>query len=182
MKPSFARAEGRNYRQLPARARLREKPSPADIFYSKRYSLSQFECKWRDAFFGTGVQAQRSLAAGVRVGNGMKWGGNRNLPPCFGILWVPGVRLALRSSRLLWKATASGLVVSWTPLAITGRSERRFDRWFFADRYRDCAGDRLPGPCLEGSTGICYRPQRVIGLPPSDTTLCFARLGVFDGG
>ena len=44
---------------------------------------------------------------------------NRNLPPCFGILWVPGVMLALRSSRLLWKATAGGLVVSWTPLAIT---------------------------------------------------------------
>ena len=40
MKLSFAHAEGRNYRQLPARARLREKPSPADIVYSKRYSLS----------------------------------------------------------------------------------------------------------------------------------------------
>jgi hypothetical protein len=31
---SFARAQGRNYRQLPARARSREKPSPADILYS----------------------------------------------------------------------------------------------------------------------------------------------------
>jgi hypothetical protein len=33
---SFARAKGRNYRQLPARARSRERPSPADIVYSKR--------------------------------------------------------------------------------------------------------------------------------------------------
>ena len=40
MKLSFARAEGRNYRQLPARARLREKPSPADILYSERYAIS----------------------------------------------------------------------------------------------------------------------------------------------
>jgi hypothetical protein len=31
-----------------------------------------------------------------------------------GILWVyPGVMLALPSSRLLWKATVGGLVVSW---------------------------------------------------------------------
>ncbi|MEA2260613.1 MAG: hypothetical protein QOJ51_3438 [Acidobacteriaceae bacterium] len=36
MKLSFARAEGRNYRQLLAKARSREKPSPADIIYSKR--------------------------------------------------------------------------------------------------------------------------------------------------
>jgi hypothetical protein len=36
VKLSFAHAEGRNYRQLPARARLREEPSPADIFCSKR--------------------------------------------------------------------------------------------------------------------------------------------------
>jgi hypothetical protein len=43
VKLSFAHAEGRNYRQLPARARSREKPSPADIFYSKRYSLSRFD-------------------------------------------------------------------------------------------------------------------------------------------
>jgi hypothetical protein len=35
VKLSFARAKGRNYRQLPARARSREKPSPADIVYSK---------------------------------------------------------------------------------------------------------------------------------------------------
>jgi hypothetical protein len=35
VKLPFAHAEGRNYRQLPARERLREKPSPADIFYSK---------------------------------------------------------------------------------------------------------------------------------------------------
>jgi hypothetical protein len=36
VKLSFAHAEGRNYRQLPARARLREEPPPADIFCSKR--------------------------------------------------------------------------------------------------------------------------------------------------
>jgi hypothetical protein len=36
MKLSFARAEGRNYGQLPARVRLREKPLPADIVCSKR--------------------------------------------------------------------------------------------------------------------------------------------------
>ena len=42
---SFARAKGRNYRQLPDRARLRERPSPADIVYFKRYSLSRFAVK-----------------------------------------------------------------------------------------------------------------------------------------
>jgi hypothetical protein len=42
VKLSFAHAEGRNYRQLPARARLREEPSPADIVYFKRYGLSTF--------------------------------------------------------------------------------------------------------------------------------------------
>jgi hypothetical protein len=36
VKLSFAHAEGRNCRQLPARARLREEPSPADIVYLKR--------------------------------------------------------------------------------------------------------------------------------------------------
>ena len=59
MKLSFAHAEGRNYRQLPAKARLREKPSPADIVYSKRYALSKLECKWRDAFFATGVTSPK---------------------------------------------------------------------------------------------------------------------------
>jgi hypothetical protein len=33
---SFAHAEGRNNRQLLAKARLREKPSPADIVYFKK--------------------------------------------------------------------------------------------------------------------------------------------------
>ena len=66
-----------------------------------------FACKWRDAFFGTGVQAQRSLGFGMRVGGGMNW-------VVDGILWVyPGVMLPLPSSRLLWKATVGGLVVSW---------------------------------------------------------------------
>jgi hypothetical protein len=69
VKLSFARAKGRNYRQLPAKARLREKPRPADIFCSKRYSLSQLACKWQDVFFGTGVQAQRLLGfKSVQIG------------------------------------------------------------------------------------------------------------------
>jgi hypothetical protein len=42
VKLSFAHAEGRNCWQLPDRARLREEPSPADIVYFKRYSLSRF--------------------------------------------------------------------------------------------------------------------------------------------
>ena len=56
MKLSFARAEGRDYRQLPARERLRERPLPADIVC---YISST-------AFFGTGVLAQRLLAFDVR--------------------------------------------------------------------------------------------------------------------
>jgi hypothetical protein len=40
VKLSFAHAEGRNYRQLPDRARLREEPSPADIVCFKRYRFS----------------------------------------------------------------------------------------------------------------------------------------------
>jgi hypothetical protein len=36
VKLSFAHAEGRNCRQLPDRARLREEPSPADIVCFKR--------------------------------------------------------------------------------------------------------------------------------------------------
>jgi hypothetical protein len=53
VKLSFAHAEGRNYRQLPDRARLREKPSPADIVYSKRYSLSQLDVSAEMPFFCT---------------------------------------------------------------------------------------------------------------------------------
>ena len=55
VKLSFAHAEGRNYRQLPAKARLREEPSPADIVYSKRYSLSELDVSGSMSFFGTGV-------------------------------------------------------------------------------------------------------------------------------
>jgi hypothetical protein len=53
VKLSFAHAEGRNYRQLPDRARSREKPSPADIVYSKRYSLSGLHVSGEMHFFGT---------------------------------------------------------------------------------------------------------------------------------
>ena len=80
VKLSFAHAEGRNYRQLPAKARLREKPSPADIAGM--------------LFFGTEVQAQRSLGFGVRVGSGMKWVQT-------GFCGCPGLMLALASSRRL---------------------------------------------------------------------------------
>jgi hypothetical protein len=58
---SFAHAEGRNYRQLPDRARLREKPSPADIVYFKRYSVSELDVSGRMSFLGTGVQSRRLL-------------------------------------------------------------------------------------------------------------------------
>jgi hypothetical protein len=64
VKLSFARAEGRNYRQLPDRATLREEPPPAEIFYSKRYSLSRFDVSGSMIFFRHGSNAQRSL---VRV-------------------------------------------------------------------------------------------------------------------
>ena len=37
---------------------------------------------------------------------------NLSLSSCFGIFWALGVMLALRSSSLLWKAAAGGLVVS----------------------------------------------------------------------
>ena len=71
VKLSFAHAEGRNYRQLPDTARLREKPSPADIFYLIEIDLSRLACKCRDAFFGTGVQAQRSLGFDYARGSGI---------------------------------------------------------------------------------------------------------------
>jgi hypothetical protein len=48
---SFAHAEGRNYRQLQDRARLREEPSPADIVYFKRYSVSELDVSGSMSFF-----------------------------------------------------------------------------------------------------------------------------------
>jgi hypothetical protein len=54
VKLSFARAEGRNYRQLPDRARLREEPAPADFIYSKRYSLFQLDVSGSMSFFWHG--------------------------------------------------------------------------------------------------------------------------------
>jgi hypothetical protein len=52
-----------------------------------------------------GVQAQRSLGFSVRVGSEMNgWE--------TGFCGCPGLMLALASSRLLWEATAGGLVVS----------------------------------------------------------------------
>jgi hypothetical protein len=54
---AILRSRGRP--KLPATAgqgRLREEPSPADIVYSKRYSLSEFDVRGWRSFFGTGVQ------------------------------------------------------------------------------------------------------------------------------
>jgi hypothetical protein len=61
VKLSFAHAEGRNYWQLPDRARLREEPSPADIICFKRYSFSELDVSGSMSFFGTGVQSRRLL-------------------------------------------------------------------------------------------------------------------------
>jgi hypothetical protein len=51
VKLSFAHTEGRNCRQLPDKARLREEPSPADIVYSNRYSLSELDVSGSMSFF-----------------------------------------------------------------------------------------------------------------------------------
>jgi hypothetical protein len=51
VKLSFAHAEGRNYRQLPDRAWLREEPPPADIVCFKRYSVSELCVSGPMSFF-----------------------------------------------------------------------------------------------------------------------------------
>jgi hypothetical protein len=79
VKLSFAHAEGRNYRQLPDRARLREEPAPANIFYSKRYSLSQLDVSGSMSFLGTGVQRQGLLLGCYLFASGMKWVAKRAL-------------------------------------------------------------------------------------------------------
>src|SRR5882757_6790842 len=61
VKLSFAHAEGRNYRQLPDRARLREEPSPADIVCFKRYSFFELDVSGSMSFLGTGVQSRGLL-------------------------------------------------------------------------------------------------------------------------
>ena len=100
---SFAHAEGRNYRQLPARARLREEPPPADIVYSKRYSLSELDVSGRMIFFlALRYKAKGYFGFGMRVGSGTKWVAER-------LLWVPRRDAgAFPSSKLLWKATTGG--------------------------------------------------------------------------
>ena len=50
---AILRSRGRP--KLPAtagQARLREEPPPADIFYPKKYSFSEFDVRGEDAFFG----------------------------------------------------------------------------------------------------------------------------------
>jgi hypothetical protein len=64
VKLSFAHAEGRYYWQLPDRERLREEPSPADIIYSKRYSLSELEVSGETIIF-------RHRSTGCRLLSGL---------------------------------------------------------------------------------------------------------------
>ena len=59
VKLSFAHAEGRNYRQLPDRARLREEPSPADIVCFKRYSFFELCVSGSMSFFVFSAQECR---------------------------------------------------------------------------------------------------------------------------
>ena len=73
MKLSFAHAEGRNYRQLPDRARLREEPTPADIIYSKRYSLSELDVSGSMSFLAQEYKAEGYFGFVMRVDSGMKW-------------------------------------------------------------------------------------------------------------
>jgi hypothetical protein len=87
VKLSFARAEGRNYRQLPDRARLREEPAPADFIYSKRYSLFQLDVSGLMSFFGTGARREEGkgyFGIAMCVGSGKKWAAERLLrvPAC----------------------------------------------------------------------------------------------------
>jgi hypothetical protein len=71
---SFAHAEGRNYRQLPDRARLREEPSPADIVCFKKYSFSELGVSgWAIFFWHRGYKAKGYFGFVMRVGRGMKW-------------------------------------------------------------------------------------------------------------
>jgi hypothetical protein len=93
---SFAHAEGRNYRQLPSRARLREKPSPADIFYSKRYSVSRLRVSGETCFSAQQYRPKSNSRSVCALAGG-EMGGKPNLPTCFGVLWRPGVMLALES-------------------------------------------------------------------------------------
>jgi hypothetical protein len=72
---SFARAKGRNYRQLPDRARSRERPSPADIVYFKRYSLSRFAVKDEMLFSTRECRSEGYLGSIMPVGSGTEMGG-----------------------------------------------------------------------------------------------------------
>ena len=69
---SFAHAQGRNYRQLPAKARLREKPLPADIFCSKRYSLSPLQVRGGMLFSAQEYRPKGYLGLIMHVGGGIE--------------------------------------------------------------------------------------------------------------
>jgi hypothetical protein len=86
VKLSFAHAEGRNYRQLPDRARLREEPSPADIVYSNRYRLSNLHVSGEMRFSAREYQLKGYLGSICALAAGSKWaaadtvGEDRKLP------------------------------------------------------------------------------------------------------
>jgi hypothetical protein len=71
VKLSFAHAEGRNYRQLPARARLREEPSPADIFYLRDMPFQACMLVARGVF-RHGSTCPKVTRFGMRVGTKAK--------------------------------------------------------------------------------------------------------------
>jgi hypothetical protein len=93
VKLSFAHADGRNYWQLPDRARLREEPSPADIICFKRYSFSELDVSGSMSFLAQEYKAEGYSGFGMRVGSWTKWVAER-------LLWYPGVMLALVPPRL----------------------------------------------------------------------------------
>ena len=70
MRLSFARAKGRNYRQLPARARSRERPSPADIVYSKRYAFPHLHVSGAMRFSAREYRPKGHLGSIMRVAAG----------------------------------------------------------------------------------------------------------------
>jgi hypothetical protein len=79
---SFAHAKGRNYRQLPDRARPRERPCLPISSTLRDRAFPRLQQVAR-CVFGTEVQAQRSLGFDYTRWQRMKWVANRNLPYMF---------------------------------------------------------------------------------------------------
>jgi hypothetical protein len=83
VKLSFAHAEGRNYQQLPAGARLREEPSPAEIFYSKRrYAFSWLHVRGEMRFWAREYKPEGHLGSIMRVGG---------IPPASSSVYAPAL-------------------------------------------------------------------------------------------